>query len=72
MVHLLDRHNQRVPAIGAGAEECCDPGAILIEQLAERGLDLRGLDGRERRQRSVRQQLIDHRAGSWQAKKPPF
>jgi len=60
VVHALERHDQRVPAVGAGLEQRGDGCAVLLEQLANGGLDVTRLDGAEGRQRCVGQERVRH------------
>ena len=70
VVHVLDGHDQRVPAIGPRVEQGGDRGAVGVQQLAQRGLDLRGLDGAEGGQGIVGEQGLGHRARPWRQGAP--
>ena len=50
VLHLLERHDQRVPGVGTGSEQARELRAILIEHLANRRFDVFDANGRERRQ----------------------
>ncbi len=50
VMHLLQRHDQRIPRGSGCVEQRCELSAMCIEQLAQHGLDVRDADGRERRQ----------------------
>ena len=43
-MHALEVYHQRIPAVGIGGEQPRDLGPVVVEQLADGGLDVGGLD----------------------------